>query len=219
MKKKSDWPIATILALLMLCVFCGTNFAGVQAPGQSKTKGFGLDGGYVLPADGNLGSVPAFGLNFFYSLSNHLRIELKGSFIPVKAESNPEGLSAGTLKVIPLQLSLQYRFNINPRLRPYVTAGVGYYLTSFSIENIDVWRNLGFEITEDTDNVWGFHGGLGLDYFLKPHVALNFDARYIIANLAGNFTITEELSGISHNGEFTGDLNHLLVGVGIKFLF
>ena len=207
------------LGWLMMIVFCGSLFAGSEISDNGKTMGLGLEAGYIMPSDDNFGNAPAFGLSFFYSLSKQFRIELKGYFSPIEAGNDPEGLSAGTLNVIPLQLSLQYRLNSSRRFIPYVGAGVGYYLNNFSVENSDQWQNLGFNINEEVDSVFGYHFGAGIDYFIKPNMAVNIDVRYSIASFDGSYTITEAVSGISHSGNIEGDLNHLSFGAGIKFLF
>lgn len=218
MKKKSILMAASLVWILAI-VFCGRLFASSETSVKNKTIGLGLEAGYVTPSEDNFGKAPAFGLSFFYSFSKQFRVELKGYISSIDVENNPEGLSAGTLNVIPLQLSLQYRFNISRRFIPYVGAGVGYYLNNFSLENSDQWQNLGFNINEEVDSVFGYHFGAGIDYFIKSNMAVNIDIRCCIASFDGSYTITEEVSGISQGGNIEGDLNHISFGVGIKFLF
>ena len=217
--KKRSMLIAANLVWLIAIVFCGSLFADSEISSKGKTMGLGLEAGYVMPSEDNFGKSPAFGLSFFYSLSKQFRVELKGYFSPIDVENDPEGLGAGTLNVIPLQLSLQYRMNISRRFIPYLGAGVGYYLNNFSVENSDQWQRLGFNINEEVDSVFGYHFGAGIDYFIKPNMAVNIDVRYAIASFDGSFVITEEVSGISHGGNISGDLNHIFFGVGVKFLF
>jgi len=207
------------LVWLTAIVFSISLFAGSETPGKGKTRGLGLEAGYVMPKQDNLGKSPAFGLSFWYSLSKQFRVELKGCFFQAGVENDPEGLSAGTLNVIPLQLSLQYRLWLSRSFIPYVGAGVGYYLNIFSLENSSQWQNLGFNINEKVDSAFGYHFGAGIDYFIKPNMAINIDVRYSIAPINGSYSITEEVSGISHSGNIEGDLNHISLGAGIKFLF
>lgn len=218
MKKRYGF-IASNLVWLMMIVFCSSMFADSETSNKSRTMGIGLEAGYVMPSEDNFGKSPGFGLSFYYSLSKQFRVELKGYFSPVSVENDPEGLSAGTLNAIPLQLSLQYRLRISRHFIPYLGAGVGYYLNQFSLEDSAQWQNLGFDINEEVNSVFGYHFGAGIDYFIKPNMAVNIDVRYCIASFDGSFTITEELSGISHGGNIEGDLNHLSFGAGIKFLF
>ncbi len=217
MIEKSRWRITANLIGFMLIIFCAGLFADSGA--SSKSMGLGLDAGYVLLSEDNLGNSSAFGLNFFYFLSEQFKVELKAAFIPIKVDNDPEGLSEGNLNMIPIQLSLHYCFKIGQRFIPYIGAGVGYYLNMFSLKNKDEWQNLGFNINEEVDGVFGFHFGAGVDYFVKPNMAFNIDVRYCKANLTGSYTISEEVTGISHSGEIDGKLNHILFGAGIKFLF
>jgi outer membrane protein W len=218
MKKKFMLMLSNLVWLTVI-VFCGGLLAGSETPGNGKTRGLGLEAGYVMPSEDNFGNSPAFGLSFFYSLSKQFRVELKGCFFPTKVEDSPEGLGAGTLNVIPLQLSLQYRLWLSRSFIPYVGVGVGYYLNTFSLENNNQWQNLGFNINEEVDSAFGYHFGAGIDYFIKSNMAVNIDVRYSIASFDGSYTITEEVSGISHSGNIEGDLNHISFGAGIKFLF
>jgi len=218
MKKKSILKAANLVWLTAV-VFCGSLFAGSGTSSKGKSMGLGLEAGYIMPSEDNFGKSPAFGLSFFYSLGKQFRVELKGSFFPTEVENNPEGLSAGTLNVIPLQLSLQYRLRLSRRFIPYVGAGVGYYLNNFSLENSDQWQNLGFNIDEEVDSAFGYHFGAGIDFFIKSNMAINIDVRYSIASFNGSYTITEVVSGISHSGNIEGDTNHISFGAGIKFLF
>jgi outer membrane autotransporter protein len=217
--KKRSVVMASNLVWLMMIVFCGSVFADTTASGKSKTMGLGLEAGYVIPSEDNFSKSKALGVSFFYSFSNQFRVELKGTVFPNKIGNDPEGISAGTLNVIPLQLSLQYRLRINPRFIPYVGAGVGYYLNQFSLEGKDQWRTLGYIITEEYDSVFGYHFGAGIDYVIKPNMAVNIDVRYSIASFKGSYSITEVVSGISQGGNIERDLNHIIFGAGIKFLF
>lgn len=222
MKNRKTWlSWLSIPGLMALVLFglSGLVFAGSGSGGSQKSMGFGVEGGYVLPADDHFGGTAGIGLSFFYNLSEQFRIELKSGFLPVKAEGDPEGLSKGTLNVIPLQLSLQYRLKLSPRWIPYLGAGVGYYLNNFSVENNDIWRELGFEITEDVDSSFGYHAGVGFDYFFSNRMAFNIDVRYCFTKLTDTYNITEVGSGISHNGEIEKDFNFAYFGAGLKFLF
>ena len=217
MIKKSSWKVKSNLVGFMLIIFCAGLFANSGA--SSKSMGLGLDAGYALFSEDNLENTTGIGLNFFYFLSKQFKVELKTVFIPINVGTDPEGLSDGKLNMIPAQLSLQYCFKIGQRFTPYIGAGVGYYLNKFSLENEDEWQDLGFNINEEVDGVFGFHFGAGMDYFVKPNMAFNIDVRYCIANLTGSYTISEEVTGISHSGEIEEKLDHILFGVGIKFLF
>jgi len=207
------------LVWLTVIVFCGSLFAGFEISNNGKTRGLGLDAGYVMPSGNNFSKSMALGVNLFYSLSNQFRVELKATVFAGKVENDPEGISAGTLAVIPLQLSIQYRLRISPRFIPYVGAGVGYYLNQFSLEGKNNWEALGYKVTENYESVIGYHFGTGIDYFIKSKMVVNIDVRYAVASFKGSYSITELVSGISRGGYIKRDLNYLSFGTGIKFLF
>lgn len=217
MKKKCAWLVS--LTLVGLIISSSGLFAGSKFPRKGKSIGIGLDAGYILLSQKQFNGCAVFGLNLFYSIGNKLRIELKGSFFSSDVDDNIEGLSEGKLKVIPIQLSLQYRFKINQRLIPYIGAGAGYYFNDFSLGDTDEWRSLGFIIKEKVDNAAGFHFGAGMDYFLKANLAANFDIRYCISSPSSNYSITDDQTGISQSGDFNSDLNHIIFGAGIKYIF
>lgn len=207
------------LILLMFFALSFSIYAENTQGNEKKTKGIGFNIGYASFSENNMNGAMAVGLNFFCQLSEHLKIELKGSFIPGKTETDPNGLSDGTLNVIPLQLSLFYCFNSKSKLNPYLGAGGGYYLNNFTIKDKDQWQSLGFNVSEKVNGSFGFHLAVGTDYFISPKLALNADLRYCIAKYSGDFSITEEITGISNSREINGDLNFILFGVGIKYTF
>jgi outer membrane protein W len=219
MKKKSKRLILSNLVGLLLIVFCKILFANPGSLDNSKTMGLGLEVGYILPSESNFNKIPGFGMSFFYSFSKQFRVELKGIFSSIEVQNSPEGLSKGTLTVIPLQLSLQYRLRISQPFFPYIGGGIGYYFNNFSPENNNAWQALGFDVDEKVDSVFGYHFGAGIDFFFSSHIALNIDIRYCIASLTGNYIISEEMSGISHTDAIEVNLNHIVLGTGIKFLF
>jgi len=186
---------------------------------SSKKIGFGLEAGYATFSDDNFNAAPNVALNIFYNLSRQIRLELKGGFLSVDVEEDAEGFSKGTLKVIPLELNLQYYLKLNTRWSFYVSGGVGYYLNNFTVENDNIWQNLGFEIAEEVENVIGFQFGGGLDYLFSNRMAFNINVRYCAANLTGTYSITELDSGISHSDDIEKTLGFLSFGAGIKYLF
>jgi len=191
----------------------------LNAADGTKKKGIGVEAGVGIFQEQQFKEGTAVSLNFFYTFNPDFRMELRGGYMSVKSDNEPTGLSQGTLKVIPLQLSLQYRFKMSAKLIPYLTIGVGYYINSFDLEKGTDWQTLGYEISDEVDSGLGFHGGLGLDYFFSPSVAFTLDARYNLAKLKGTYSIREVVTGITNTGGLDVPLNHFTVGAGLKFLF
>ncbi|MBN1273740.1 MAG: outer membrane beta-barrel protein [Candidatus Aminicenantes bacterium] len=173
------------------------------------------------------GSGIMFGGNFNFLLMKNLGICIEGLYFAKSEEGNSAsladgGLSKGKTTVIPLQLSIQGRFPVSPQLTPYISAGVGYYLNSFSLDSTfeSSWNTLGFTIEETVDGALGFHGGAGLDFFLNPSMAVNLDARYIYLKPKGSWTITDQISTTSSSGDIGKiNLSSISIGLGFKFFF
>jgi outer membrane protein W len=192
----------------------------VMAAGEpGKNFGMGVSAGFAMFSDDHVKEGIPVGLNLFYYVSENVRLELRGAFISSDVENNPEGLNQGKLTMIPLQLSLHYAFKLGDRFCPYLSGGLGYYLNDFSLEGESQWQELGFDIDDQVDSVIGFHFGLGLDYFFKPNLAANVDIKYCIVSLAGTYSITDTITGISNSGDIDGDLSPFIVEAGVRFLF
>jgi outer membrane protein W len=217
MRKKRTWFIMVSLAMVSL-MFNGfsTNLA---AASQSKGGGRGVDVGYAMFTEEQFKGGAAAGLSLFYSFSDSFRVELRGGFISNQVENAPEGLSKGKLTMIPIQLSLHYRFKAGNKFRPYVGGGVGYYLNNFSLEGESEWQELGFDITNEVDHAFGYHLGIGMDYFFNSRTAFNLDVRYCIVSLSGSYSITDQVSSITNSGDIEGALDHINFAAGLKFLF
>jgi outer membrane protein W len=217
MRKKWMWiPILSLIgASFIFNGFSTRLFAG----SDDKSVGIGVDAGYVMVKEDQFGGGMGAGLNLFYSLSQSIRFELKGGFISSQVENDPQGLSEGKLTMIPIQLSLQFRFKIGNRFFPYLGGGVGYYLNNFTLEGENIWQDLGFEVSNEVDNSFGFHFGLGMDYFFNPRIAFTLDVRYCIVPLSGSYSITDTVSSITNSGDIDGSLDHINFSAGLRFLF
>lgn len=215
MIKKRFMLIAFSVCVLVLVSSSGT----LNAASGAKKMGIGLEAGFGMFQEEQFGEGTAISLNLFYNFTPKFRMELKGGYMSIKTEEEPTGLSQGTLKVMPLMLSLQYRMKVGAKLFPYLTVGVGYYINSFDLEIGNEWLALGYEINDEVDSGLGFHAGLGLDYFFSPAMAFTLDARYVMANLKGTYSIRELVTGITNSGGFDIPLNHFVVGAGLRFLF
>ncbi len=185
-----------------------------------KKIAFGLRAGY-----GGSGIMFGGGLNFL--LMKNLGICIEGLYFSYSNEGSSEllsdrKLSKGKTTILPIQLSIQGRFPVSPQITPYITAGAGYYLSSFALDSTieSDWDTLGFTIEETIDSTFGFHGGAGLDYFLNDSIAINLDARYIFLKPKGTWKITDQISSTMTSGEIDPiNLNSIMVGFGFKFFF
>jgi len=184
---------------------------------DQKRIAIGFDFGYLSTTGSNLknGFSPAINLQYF--ITPHFRIELRSGALFFPVENDPKGLTAGNLTTIPIQLSLQYSFNLGKRLAPYLSLGAGYYLNFSTIEDQQEWNNLDFEIEEKPDHNFGFHGGLGVAYRAGKKMALTLDVRYCLSPLSGTYTLKDLVSGETASGTFEQTLDHLAFYFGFLF--
>jgi len=105
----------------------------------------------------------------------------------------------GRVMQTPPTLSLQYHFNPDGRIRPYIGAGVNY--TFFFYE-----RPSGLEL----DDSFGWAGQFGIDFGLNENWLLNLNVRYL------DMSPDAELDGVDL-GEATIDPFVYSLGVGYRF--
>lgn len=175
--------------------------------------------GYTMPSESNFGKGINFGGTFGFCVMKNLAIELRVPYFQSDVAGTANGLSSGRLSSLSLMLSVQGRYPIKNRFVPYLVAGGDYHLNTFSLneEIAKSWNNLGFNIQESVNHMFGFHFGAGLDVFLIENIALNMDVRYYSANLTGkrilaNLTSQETTSGTIDNMK----LNSLQAGITVK---
>jgi len=189
---------------------------------EFKKMGLGLFVGASSTSE--YGSGLAFGANFYYGITKNIGIEVGGLRFQTTTKDTDDvsKLSKGKLAVMPLQLSLIGRFPVGAKLVPYVAAGGGYYLNSFTLDAsiVKSWDDLGFDLEEAIDNAFGFHLGAGLDYFVKPNIAVGASVKYCLAKAKGSWTMKDQVSSEETEGTLSDlKLNALVFGVGLKYFF
>lgn len=109
-------------------------------------------------------------LDFTYFLNKNVGVEL--ILATTRHEVTLNGASLGTVGVLPPTVTMQYHFNPDGRVKPYVGAGVNY--TRFY--NVSLDRVLPLDVDR---NSWGGALQLGLDLALDKGSYLNFDVKKI----------------------------------------
>jgi len=191
-------------------------------PAEFKKMGLGLFVGASSSSD--YGSGLAFGAQFYFGITKNIGLEVSGlRFQTTAKETDDETkLSKGKLAVMPLQLSLVARFPVGAKIVPYVAAGGGYYLNTFTLDSalVGSWDNLGIDIDETIDNAFGFHLGAGLDYFIKPNIAVGASVKYCLAKTKGSWTMKEQVSSEETSGTLNDlKLNAFVFGASLKYFF
>ena len=175
--------------------------------------------GYTMPSQSHFGKGLNFSGTFGIGVMENLAIELRIPYFQCDVRGTDGGLSPGRLNSLSLMLSVQGRYPIQNRYVPYVVAGGDYHVNNFSLndEITRSWNDLGFSIQESVDHTFGFHFGVGLDFFLLHNIVLNLDARYYTANLTGSRTLAHQISQETSSGAINSmKLNSVQAGISVK---
>ena len=172
--------------LLVPCLAIALGTCALPALAQSKgewTMGLGVH--QVNPksnngslADGTLhldiGSDVKPTITFEYFVRDNLGVEVLAS-LPFEHDISIEGLGrVGSTKHLPPTVSLQYHFNGDHRVAPFVGAGVNY--TKFFSENTR-GALAGGDLS--LRGSWGLALHAGLDFKITEKSAIRVDARWI----------------------------------------
>ena len=145
--------------------------------------------------------IPEVDISYF--LSKNLAVELILT-VPQKQTltSSALGKEIGTLEHLPPTLLLQYHFDSNGGVKPYVGVGVNY--TKFTAVNI-----LNGAVGLNSDS-WGGALQLGVDVPLSGNMYLNFDVKKV-------FIKSDVYVGTANAGTFKVD--PVLFGIGLGWRF
>lgn len=128
----------------------------------------------------------SLGITFTYMLHKNLGLELLASTPfshDIKSRGDLAGVVPGTIadtKHLPPTLSLQYYFNSDSKVRPYVGLGLNY--TTFFDSNVKGnLRALGYNKADLEDSL-GLSAQLGVDFDLNDGYFLGLTAYYMDIN-------------------------------------
>jgi outer membrane protein W len=154
-----------------------------------------------------------FSGNFSYRLSEKFSLELTLDVFGSKTDGSSQGLSAGTLTVLPVHLSAQWRIPLEKQTQAYVAGGIGFNIISFSLEDTSLDRE------ESADNTLAFHLAGGVEYLFKRNLAVRADLKYIFMSTEGSWSYTDPVLGRLSGSIDSINLNSLLIGIGITYYF
>ena len=175
--------------------------------------GVGLLVGVSYLPDRDYKSAANFDGHFSYRVSEEFSLELSVHYFNTRVNGRPLGLSAGDLSVIPVQLSIQKRFLLQEKTFGYISGGIGYYFTSFSVGDTSMSRE------ETAESTLGFHVGAGVEYFIKKNLALKLDMKYCIASTSGSWSFIDPVTGSESGPIDEIKLDTFLLGIAITFFF
>jgi len=203
---------AALSAILLLIIALGSSQAAVH---------ISILGGYTLPTEKNYARAFAYGAGLSFDLHKYFAIEVSGLRYESSVAGSEDGLSKGTLAVLPLEVSLKGQFPLSGgRFTPYFAVGAGYCIYQFTLDPQIVadWEKVGFRITEKLDNAIGFHFGAGLEVALNRNLALVFDAKFRFAEGNAAWTMTDQTGEVEISGDLEKlDQGSIVLGIGLKF--
>jgi outer membrane protein len=132
------------------------------------------DNGQLAGFDASIGNNTQLGLTFGYHFSPSLAIEVLAA-TPFTHDGSLDGLGeVADFKHLPPTVSLQYYFNAEGKVSPFVSAGLNYTWT-FDEETKGALAGSDLSI----DNSFGLAGAVGLRFALANDWDIVADARYI----------------------------------------
>jgi len=188
--------------------------ARIRKPAGEPLK-YGIGGtlGSSFPSRREYRSGLDFSGFFSYGFSEKITGELAVRFFSSGVDGDPQGLSQGSLSVFPFQLSVQYRIPIDNQTAAYLAGGMGYYLNDFSVADTS------FDRVEKVKNALGFHLGGGIEYFFKGNLAVKVDLKYCLIEASGSWSYNDPVTGPVSGTIENINLNTVLIGIGIKYIF
>ncbi|MBA4393065.1 MAG: hypothetical protein C0407_05885 [Desulfobacca sp.] len=175
------------------------------------------------------------------NLSKYLALEFGYDQFKAMALNQPDydkKTSDGNLEWETYMYGLQFRLPLfHPAVIPYILGGVTYNKASFKENNwwrygfpsqasYNDWVGQGNRMQDYTDyrriikaeDSWGAQLGLGVDYFLWKHLALNLDFRYHIVQSNLTFQLADS-RGVFSEQHGTFNMSSWILGLGLKYFF
>lgn len=157
------------------------------------------------------------GFTIGYMLSDRFAIELLGvtpSKHDLRGKDAINGLGKiADVDVFPPTLSLQYHFQGNSKLHPYVGVGINY--THFPDESVSssLETALGGSTRLDIDDSWGLAAQVGMDYSINDHWFINTAVWYV--DIEADATL--QTNGVNRDVNIDIDPWVFFTGIGRTF--
>jgi outer membrane protein len=172
-------PLKILLVLTMPLLACpafaqsrGDWTLALGAHQVAPKSGNGALAGGNLPVDVDKNTRPTLAVEYF--VADHLGLEVLAA-LPFEHDIRIGGLGkVGSTKHLPPTVTLQYHFNSQGTVSPFVGAGLNY-TTFFSEHTRGALAGSKLEL----DDSWGVAAHAGLDFRLGQRGALRMDVRWI----------------------------------------
>jgi len=160
-----------------------------------------------------------FGAEFIYNITEEMGLGLGVGYLTASNDSTLTAsysiLSASynwkpSVSAIPITLNFHYFMPIGETMNFHFFAGPGLYISTFNLDMhitctlLDTNYDDNFE--SDSKLVFGFQGGVGIEFAVSPNISLCVDVlgRYAnLSGLSGSHSLSGTLLGLTGSGTFT----------------
>lgn len=164
------------------------------------------------------------GVTGVYMITNNLAVELLAS-LPFEHDASVGGTQIGSTKHLPPTLSLQWHFNTDGEVIPYIGAGLNY--TTFFSEDgngADISGVAGLEPGTlagvkdfELDDSFGIAVQAGLDFMISERTMINFDVRWADIDADIDSVSLADGTKLKDVGEIEIDPVIISLALGYKF--
>lgn len=191
--------------------------AGLLASGAANAQFYGTlgysavnpksDNGSLAGADANVNDDGSLVGSIGYKFNKNVFVDLGTALVPFEHEVSLDGLgTVASLKHRPTVLSLNYQFNAESSVRPFVRVGYGWIAisdekTEGALTGLDI-------STGDAD---GFTYGGGVDFFVNDKVFIRAEVSKL------DFDTTVDVESLGNVG--TANVDPLVFGVALGYEF
>lgn len=199
----------------------------VAVPAMAQTRFFDLTGYYawVDPQSDSrpglstldefeLDSTTGFGAALNAFLTDRVSAEFAVWLVDFEANVRSPLVSpfgVGDLEMMPITVTLQYHFNPEGRIDPYIGAGVAYVL----FDELSDFPNAGTNLRAiDVDDDFGWVANAGLSFDVTPRFAIIGDVKYVPVDAAATAVFAT-----GPEQEFDLEVSPIIVSVGLSYQF
>jgi hypothetical protein len=183
---------------------------------------FTLSGGYALTGNAKIGNGGVVGLAVGFEIAKGLSLDFAASGLLASNDSDPEGLSAGSVLLVPVEVGLTGRFKLGSALALFAGARAGVALPHHTLDSglTKSWTEIGFSLEEKLGLAFSASARIGLEAALTQGTWVILEAGYRFCRANGTWKISDDLGSESAEGTMKGvNLDAFIVGLGLSFSF
>lgn len=170
--------------------------------------------------DKSYGIAAVYGVGLGFDLARNLSLELSGTRLDTSVTAATDGLSAGRLGLMPLEIMVEARFPFGGGTwAAFGAFGGGFVPASFTFDSAAAaaWTAVGFAVAENVQSNACLSAAAGLEMALSATSVVRLEARYRLMKPSGTWSITDTLSGETTSGTLNKlSLDFFTFGVAVR---